>query len=142
MYANSLGTLYSVDLRTRPGSGNRGPKDLGTWRPRDPRTWGPGTQGLTLECTVCVLTVASSLGKYPGPHVERAFKCVGLCLESLEWNADWSSGMGYRIAHMLHYTCMCSSTRVYAFEYSCTLKNSLHNFENRFLNTTNTGNYK
>ena len=79
-----------------PGSGDRGSKDLGTRQPRDPRTWGRGTQGLTLECTVCVHTVASSLGKYPGPHVERVFTSVDLCLYSLEWNVDWSSGMGYR----------------------------------------------
>jgi len=76
------------------GQGTQGPGDLATQGPEDLGT--RGTQGLTLECTVCVHTVASSLGKYPGPHVEHAFSCVDLCLYSLEWNVDWSSGMGYR----------------------------------------------
>ena len=67
LYANSLGTVHVL-----------GPKDPGTRGPRDPGTWECGTQSLTLERTVCVHTVASSVGKYPGPHVECAFTCVGL----------------------------------------------------------------
>jgi len=63
-----------------PGSRDRGPGDPGTQGPGDPRTWGRGTLGLALECTVCVHTVASSLGKYPGPHVEYTFSCMDLCL--------------------------------------------------------------
>jgi len=42
-----------------------------------PGTWGPGMGPRDpLACTVCIHTVASSLGEYPGPRRFRVWVCV------------------------------------------------------------------